>query len=132
MANERQPIVIPGSGRGGRDTTHRAPIPDGAKIGQFVCSSLLSGRDRERPDDPELQAKALFQKIRQFMKEAGGTPDNIVQVTVYLTNEDYRSYVNKEWLEMFPDPDNRPARVVTYREGAGGTTHMLVSLIAVV
>ena len=87
MANERQPIVIPGSGRGGRDTTHRAPIPDGAKIGQFVCSSLLSGRDRERPDDPELQAKALFQKIREFMKEAGGTPDNIVQVTVYLTNE---------------------------------------------
>ena len=133
---KRQTINIPNSGRNTRGETHRAPIPDGAKVGQIVCSSLLAGRDPELnavPEDPELQAQALFRNIRSFMEEVGGTPDNIAQMTVYLRNEDYRSYVNTQWLEMYPDANNRPARIITYRDPeGGGPTAMLVSLIAMV
>jgi enamine deaminase RidA (YjgF/YER057c/UK114 family) len=93
--------------------SHNAPIPMGAKIGNLVFSSAISGRDPETkklPANPDQQAEALFQNLRRFMKEAGGAPDNIAHMTVFLKEEHYRDSINKEWLKMFPDETNRPAR----------------------
>lgn len=106
MASRREVVEIPG-------LSHDAPIPMGAKIGGFVFSSAISGRDPETgalPDDPDLQAELLFRNIRTFMKNVGGTPDNIGHMTVYLKEEKHREAVNKEWLKMFPDEKDRPAR----------------------
>lgn len=106
MANKREVIEIPG-------LSHNAPIPLGAKIGNLIYSSAISGRESEKsglPDDPDLQAELLFRNIRAFMKKAGGTPDNIIHMTVFLKEEKHRESINKEWLKMFPNENDRPAR----------------------
>jgi len=85
----------------------------GAKVGNVVYSSGISGRDGatgELPADPDKQAEVLFDNIRKFMELAGGSPDDIVRMTVYLKEEEYRDAINKPWLEMFPDEHDRPAR----------------------
>ena len=120
MAGKRRIVRVPDMAPGRAQDTGPAPIPDGARIGNVVCSSLLSGRDAqtggEHPADPNEQAAALFRNVRAFMEQAGGTPDDIVQLTVYLRDEQYRSAINSEWLKMFPDAQDRPGRIVVYRE----------------
>ena len=116
MAKLREVISIPGM-------PHGAPIPNGAKIGNMVFSSAISGRDVEKkvlPEDPDEQAAAMFRNLRTFMKSAGGTPDNIAHMTVFMKEEKYRDNVNTEWLKMFPNEDDRPARHALKAELRGG------------
>jgi 2-iminobutanoate/2-iminopropanoate deaminase len=92
---------------------HGAPIPNGVVIGNMVFSSAISGKDAETgllSDDPDEQAEAMFRNLRRFMESAGGTPDNIAHVKVYLKEEKYRDNVNGPWVKMFPDEHDRPAR----------------------
>lgn len=103
---KRRTIHLPG-------LEHGAPIPNGAVVGNLVFSSAISGRDPETralPPDPDAQAEAMFRNLRRFMEAAGGTPDDIGHMTVYLREEKYRDAVNKAWLRMFPDAHDRPAR----------------------
>jgi 2-iminobutanoate/2-iminopropanoate deaminase len=44
------------------------------------------------------------------MDTAGGSPDDIIKMTVWITDRALRPILNKHWVEMFPDPDSRPAR----------------------
>ena len=116
MAKLREVISIPGM-------PHGAPIPNGAKIGNMVFSSAISGRDVEKnvlPEDPDEQAAAMFRNLRTFMEKAGGTPDNIAHMTVLMKDEKYRDNVNTEWLKMFPNEDDRPARHALKAELRGG------------
>ena len=92
---------------------HGAPIPNGAVIGNMIFSSAISGKDAKNgvlSPDPDEQAEAMFRNLRLFMEKAGGTPDNIALMTVFLKEEKYRDSVNKAWLKMFPDKHDRPAR----------------------
>ena len=103
---KRKSIEIPG-------VSHQAPIPMGAKIGNLIFSSAISGYDpqgKALPADPDKQAEALFRNVRAFMEKAGGTAGDIIKMTVFLREERYRESINKEWLKMFADPDDRPAR----------------------
>ncbi len=92
---------------------HGAPIPNGAVLGNFIFSSAISGKDPKSgvlPSDPDEQAEVLFRNLRTFMEKAGGTPDNIGHMTVFLKEEKYRDSINKAWLKMFPNEHDRPAR----------------------
>jgi 2-iminobutanoate/2-iminopropanoate deaminase len=60
--------------------------------------------------DPAQQAKALMENIRRFMAAAGGSPEDIIRLTLYVNDKDSRRYFNEEWLNMFPDEHSRPAR----------------------
>ena len=95
------------------DMEHKSPIPMGCKIGNIIFSSGISGDDPdggEMSSDPAQQAIALMQNIRRFMTAAGGSPEDIIRLTLYVNDKDSRKYFNKEWLEMFPDEHSRPAR----------------------
>ncbi len=92
---------------------HGAPIPNGVVIGNMIFSSAISGKDAKTgvlSPDPEEQAAAMFRNLRLFLQGAGGAPENIAYMKVYLKEEKYRDAVNKAWLEMFPDEHDRPAR----------------------
>ena len=92
---------------------HGAPIPNGVVIGSIVFSSAISGKDAKTgilSDDPDEQAKAMFRNLSLFMESAGGTPDDIAHMKVYLKDEKYRDNVNGPWAKMFPDEHDRPAR----------------------
>jgi 2-iminobutanoate/2-iminopropanoate deaminase len=92
---------------------HGAPIPNGTLMGNLIFSSAISGKDAKTgvmSPDPNEQAQAMFRNLTLFMESAGGTPDNIASMKVYLKEEKYRDSVNKAWLQMFPDEHDRPAR----------------------
>ncbi len=65
------------------------------------------------------------------MERAGGTTDNIGHMTVYLKEERYRESINKEWLKMFPDERDRPARHAI-RVDVRGEVLFQIEIIAVV
>ncbi|MPZ15856.1 MAG: RidA family protein [Chloroflexi bacterium] len=103
----RQSINLPGAG-------HAAPIPNGAKVGNTVMSSAIAGaRDPDTNQEcktPEEQAAAMFTNVRRFMDLAGGTTDDIIHMTLFMKEDQYREPINVEWLKMFPDEHSRPAR----------------------
>lgn len=59
--------------------------------------------------DIETQCRSVFQNVRYIVEDAGSSWENIVDVTVFLTNmkDDFAVY-NKLYAEYFAD--NRPCR----------------------
>lgn len=95
---------------------HENPIPTAVKVGNMVYTSAIIGSDPKTGDIPDnvgQEIANLFYYIKEIMKAAGGTTDHIAHLSVYMTDRKYKENVNKEWLRMFPDPNNRPARHTT-------------------
>ena len=59
--------------------------------------------------DIETQCRSVFQNVRYILEDAGSSWDNIIDVTVFLTNmkADFAVY-NKIYAEYFAD--NQPCR----------------------
>lgn len=62
------------------------------------------------PEHVEDEVANLFHYMREIMELTGGTTDDISHLSVSLTDREYKKIVNVEWLKMFPDENNRPAR----------------------
>ena len=94
---------------------HGNPFPIGSKIGNVVVSGAIHCFDEKlgkTPDDPEAQAAAMFTNVRNFMAAAGGSPEDILKIRLLVKDQQYSTYLNKEWVEMFPDEDSRPTRKI--------------------
>jgi 2-iminobutanoate/2-iminopropanoate deaminase len=92
---------------------HANPIPAACRIENVVYSSLIHGIDRSQSGhEPTLdeQAALMFARLREIVEAAGGNTDDIVKVTMWMSDRRGREAVNRYWLEMFPDPSDRPAR----------------------
>lgn len=107
----------------------RAPEPVGLypharRVGNLLFLSGVGPRERgtsvipgvelnETGDivsyDIEIQCRSVFQNVRYILEDAGSSWDNIVDVTVFLTNmkKDFAAY-NRIYAEYFAD--NRPCR----------------------
>lgn len=59
--------------------------------------------------DIETQCRSVFQNVKWILEDAGSSWDNIVDVTVFLTNmkDDFKTY-NRLWAEYFAE--NPPCR----------------------
>lgn len=93
--------------------SHENPIPAASRIGPFLFSGALTGRDPatgELPESMADQAANVFAHVRALMRAAGGSPDDIVKMTFWLVEYRDREALNAQWLEMFPDAASRPAR----------------------
>ncbi len=102
--------------------SHNNPIPTGVVIGNVILPSVISGAGPDGiSDDPEEQIRQAFENLRNVMEAAGGSTDNIGKVTVYLKDFSHRALINKEWLAMFPNEDDRPARHVMQIDVQGKT-----------
>ena len=92
---------------------HGAPIPMRARVGNMIFSSGIIGADPstgEVPEDLESQCVFAFANMKTMVENAGGTVQNIGSIKVYMEDRSKREAVNRPWLEMFPDEDDRPAR----------------------
>ncbi len=92
---------------------HVNPIPSACRRGPFVVSGAISGADPETgqiPADLDGQCRAMFANVRRVVEAAGGAPEDIVKMTVWITDRALRPILNKHWVEMFPDAHSRPAR----------------------
>ena len=61
--------------------------------------------------DIEAQCRSVFANVRAVLAAAGADWDDLVDVTVYLTDmaRDFKAY-NAVWAEHFPDPAKAPCR----------------------
>ncbi|MBL3699303.1 RidA family protein [Leucobacter luti] len=102
---------------------HSNPVPVASRIGPFVHSGVLTGRDPrtgEMPAGIDAQCANVFAHVRELMAAVGGTTDNIAKLTCHLAQYRDRDALNSEWETMFPDPGNRPARQVMAATLDGG------------
>jgi 2-aminomuconate deaminase len=113
----------------GETMSSRAPEPVGAyphfrRVGNLLFLSGVGPRKRGTKDIPgtvldtsgaivsydiEAQCRSVFQNVRYILEDAGSAWENIVDVTVFLTNmeADFASY-NRLYAEYFGD--NKPCR----------------------
>jgi enamine deaminase RidA (YjgF/YER057c/UK114 family) len=92
---------------------HDNPIPAACRVGPLLITSGVSGKEPytgKYPEGIEAQCAQMFSSIREILKVAGATPEDIAKINVWIKDRDLRPHVNKEWLAMFPDPHSRPAR----------------------
>lgn len=94
--------------------SHANPIPAAARVGPLLMSGLINGTDPatgKLADGLEAQCACMFQQVRNVLAAGGGTPDQLVRMTVWLKDRSQRGPLNAQWLAMFPDADDRPARL---------------------
>lgn len=99
-----------------KGSKHDNPIPAAVKIGNMVYTSAIIGSDPETgevPNDVDEEIRNLFNYLEAIMKAAGGTTDDIAHLSVYMVDRKYKENVNKEWVKMFPNENDRPARHTT-------------------
>lgn len=107
----------------------RAPEPVGLypharRVGDLLFLSGVGPRERGRKEIPgvelnsdgsiraydiEKQCRSVFQNVKSILEDAGSSWENLVDVTVYLTNmkADFATY-NRLWAEYFKE--NPPCR----------------------
>ncbi|ARP93970.1 RidA family protein [Bordetella genomosp. 13] len=93
--------------------SHRAPIPAACRIGSLLVTGVINGNDPatgEFPDSLDEQCRLLFAQVRAIVEAAGGATADIIKMTVWLKDRNDKTALNREWLAMFPDPEDRPAR----------------------
>jgi len=93
--------------------SHANPIPVASRVGNFLMSGVVTGRDPHTgamPPTLEEQCANMFGHVKAIVEAAGGTTDDIIKITVWLRDPTQRQVLNGEWLKMFPDENARPAR----------------------
>ena len=111
-----------------------APIPMGARVGHMIYSSGIMGKDPasdQLPGDADSQARFIFQNLRTLLRNGGSCLEDVVYVKAYVTDNAHRGALNREWLECFPDPHDRPARHTILTDLPGGML-IQIEIVAVV
>jgi 2-aminomuconate deaminase len=112
-------------------SSDKAPEPVGAypharRVGNLLFLSGVGPRQRGSKDIPgvtldvnknilsydiEVQCHAVFQNVRFILEASGSRWENLVDVTVYLTNmKDDFPVFNKIYTEYFKDKATQPCR----------------------
>jgi 2-iminobutanoate/2-iminopropanoate deaminase len=102
----RTSIEVPG-------LEHVNPIPNASRVGPFLVSGGIFGKNPETgkvPEGVEAQCEQMFANVRRVLAAGGATPENVIKLSVWLKDMADRPVVNKSWVQMFPDADSRPAR----------------------
>ena len=105
--SRRQIIDVPGVRHGD------LPIPMAIRIDNMVYSSGIHAMDPETgtsPEDSARQVELVFQHMRTIVESAGGSTDDIALVTFNVIDDSIRPLVGAEWLKMFPNERDWPAR----------------------
>ena len=116
---------------------HHDPIPMGARVGDLFCSSGVSGVDTAGDDKLEPvegaagQAHHGLRNVESLVRAGGGTMADVGLITLLVQDYDDLPAINAEWVQMFPDPKDRPARHVI-RMGVQRRSRVQHHMIAVV
>jgi len=110
------------------DNESKAPEPVGAyphskRVGNLLFLSGIGPRKRGSKEIPgvtlddkgklvsydiETQCRSVFQNVKTVLEESGSTWENLVDITVFLTNMDDFQIYNAIYAEHFPY--NKPCR----------------------
>lgn len=112
---------------------HENPIPTAVKIGNMIFTSAIIGNNPdtgEVPETVEEEIAYIFKYIDEIMTNAGSSVEHVAHLSVYVIDRSLKPKVNVEWLKMFPNPENRPARHTTVKDLKPGVS-VQVEMIAV-
>ncbi len=72
---------------------------------------VLDGNGNLTASDIETQCRSVFENVRHVLEASGARWEDLVDVTVFLTNmkRDFATY-NRVYKEFFPDPATQPCR----------------------
>jgi 2-iminobutanoate/2-iminopropanoate deaminase len=79
----------------------------GAGVG-YVSGVLPYDREGRVVQDRDGALRAVLRVLEERVEAAGGGLDDVVKVTVFLTDIGWRDALDAAWLQAFPGP--RPAR----------------------
>lgn len=102
---------------------HSNPIPTAARVGPLLMSSLVNGTDPatgKLADTLEAQCALMFGHVRRIVEAAGGSTGDIVRIMVWLKDRANRQPVNEQWVAMFPEGHDRPARISLHAPDLSG------------
>ncbi len=102
----RRRIEVPG-------LTHRDPLPNGVRMGDYVFSSVIVPWDLATSEPvvgEPAQTDRCFENMRAFMERAGGSVDDIVLQWVYLNDFAYQPYMVDVYVEAWPIGGYQAAR----------------------
>ena len=94
--------------------SHVNPIPAACRVGPLLMSGLINGTDPATGKLAETlpeQCRHVFAQVRRIVEAAGGSTADIVRIGVWLKDRSQREPLNEQWLAMFPDANDRPARL---------------------
>jgi 2-iminobutanoate/2-iminopropanoate deaminase len=86
----------------------------GLRAGDFVYTAGQTPRDSKRNvigSNIEDQTVATLENVKRVLAKFGATFDNVVKVTVHLSDLAYAARFNAVYARYFPN--NRPVRTVT-------------------
>jgi 2-iminobutanoate/2-iminopropanoate deaminase len=102
--------------------THRDPLPNAARLGDYVFTSVIVPWDLTTSEPvvgEPAQTDQCFLNMKTLMEEAGGTVDDVVLQWVYLNDFAYQPYMVDVYLEAWPEDQYQAARK-TFRYPMGG------------
>ncbi len=77
----------------------------------------------------------MFQNIRNFLDQIDGTPDDIVRLRLFIRRGQEQDVllkaIDQEWVKMFPNEMDRPARPCTQEDFVPGGMLFRAEIIAV-
>lgn len=102
------------------------PYPHARRVGNLLFLSGVGPRKRGSKEIPgvildangtvtasdiETQCRSVFENVRHVLEASGARWEDLVDVTVFLTNmkRDFATY-NRIYKEFFPDPATQPCR----------------------
>jgi 2-iminobutanoate/2-iminopropanoate deaminase len=89
----------------------RDPIAVGLKVGDLVHATRIVGAEPETGQfgaSIEWQLELAYANLRAAVESAGGSVDNIAQVSFFLKRFEDRAAINDGWVAMFPNERDRP------------------------
>jgi 2-iminobutanoate/2-iminopropanoate deaminase len=89
------------------------PSVSAVHMGDLIFTSGVPGVDPVSgaiPPDPESQFANAFENLRRLLYEAGAGPESVGLLSIYTPGREGRAFINKPWLQMYPEDDDRPAR----------------------
>lgn len=116
VGEKRTQLEIPG-------LAHRDPLPMGVKAGPYVFSSVISPQDPKTGETAKggalAQIKQNFENVKLLMEQAGGSVDDVNHLWVFMKNFDHQPAMVDEWVRVYPNDGERPARkTLRYELGA--------------
>lgn len=91
----------------------------------FIAGQTAAGKDGVvvGKGDPERQAEQVFENLRAVLEAAGGSFDNLVMTTTYLTDIAYREAFGRVRAKYFRD--HAPTSTLVVVKALGGEDFLI-------
>lgn len=109
-----------------------SPLAQAVRSGNLFFVSGQVGRHPKTgliSDDFEVQARQTLENLKMIIEDAGGSMDDVVKVTVLLTDIGDFQKMNAIYREFFPG--YKPSRTSYMVAGLNGNAQIEIDLIAV-